>query len=143
MVGCNTLVRRERKADRGNLQPTLFSKTQGGYVMRFLLAGLLMVGTLVCLFDGVQAQEKKGDQKEVTLKGKITCGMCELNQDKECATVVVVKVDKKDDVYYFDPVGHKTHHEAICSGGKNGTVTGTVAEKDKRKVITVKSVKFD
>ena len=51
--------------------------------------------------------------------------------------------DKKDVVYYFDTEGHKKHHGAICSEGKPGTVVGTVAEKDKKKTITVKSVKFE
>ena len=55
----------------------------------------------------------------------------------------MVKVEKKDVVYYFDKDGHKKHHSAICSAGKDGSVTGVVSEKDKKKIITVKSVKFD
>jgi len=111
--------------------------------MRILLASLLLVCSALFLFEGAVAQEAKQDAKKVTLKGKITCAKCDLDVTTDCATVIVVKADKKDVVYYFDPKGHKKHHEAICTSSKKGEVTGVVSEENKKKIITVIDVKFD
>jgi hypothetical protein len=113
--------------------------------MRILLASLLFLCTAALLWqNAVVGQEKKEaqDKKEVTLKGKITCAKCELDVTPDCATVIVVKVEKKDVVYYFDKKGHEKHHDGVCSGGKEGTVTGIVADDGKKKTITVTSLKF-
>lgn len=82
------------------------------------------------------------DEKEVTLKGKVTCGKCELKKDKSCATVLVVKEGDKETVYYFDKDSHKKHHGEVCGGGKDGTVTGTVSEKNGKKTVKVSKVEF-
>jgi hypothetical protein len=95
--------------------------------------GLAVVCALVL---SVRADEKP---KEETLKGKITCAKCDLGIEKKCATVLKVK----DTVYYFDDKSAKKYHEEICKEAKEGSVTGTVSEKDKKKTITVKEVKFD
>jgi hypothetical protein len=110
--------------------------------MRVLLAILMVVGSCVAL-TGIQAGEKKDDKKEVTLKGKICCAKCELGVETECMTVVVTKKDNKDITVYFDKAADKKNHASICSDAKNGSVTGTVATKDKKAVITVKTLKFD
>ncbi len=107
--------------------------------MRALLSLLLVLGVALGL-SGTQAGEKK---KEVTLKGKICCAKCELGVETECMTVIVTKKDNKDVTLYFDTPSNKEHHGAICSEAKSGTVTGTVSEVGKKKVIAVKSVKFD
>lgn len=78
---------------------------------------------------------------EETLKGTVTCAKCDLKEKefvdkKACQTVVVVKKDSKDVVYYFDPEGHKKHHGPVCTTPKKGSVTGTVADKDGKKWIT-------
>lgn len=112
--------------------------------MRLLLSSLLLIGAAGLLATGLEGGDKKPEKKEVTLKGKIACGKCELSVDAECATVIVVKnKEKKDIVYYFDPAGHKKFHDDICSAAKPGAVTGTVAEVGKKKVITVKTVTYD
>lgn len=112
--------------------------------MRTLLTSVALLGALVLLLEGVRAQDtKKEDAKEVALKGKITCAKCDLSVTDDCATVIVVTKDKKDTVYYFDAAGHKKFHGPVCSAAKNGTVTGVVSEKDKKKIITVKTVTFD
>ena len=80
--------------------------------------------------------------KEVTLTGKIACAKCELKIAKDCATVIVVKEGGKDTVYYFDEKSHKANHDAICQMGKEGTVTGTLSEKDGKKYIAVTKVTF-
>lgn len=107
--------------------------------MRVLLAIVMLIGGLA--LTGAHAGDKK--DKEVTLKGKICCAKCELSVETECMTVIVTKKDKKDVTIYFDKPSDKKHHASICSEAKNGSVTGTVTEKDKKKVVAVKSLKFD
>ena len=104
-----------------------------------MLVGLAMIAVLAL---GLQAEEKKAD-KEVTLKGKITCGKCELKKDKTCATVIVVTKDDKDTVYYFDKQSHKKYHEDICKEGKKGTVTGTVKKDGKKLIVTVSKLEYE
>jgi hypothetical protein len=96
----------------------------------------VVLGLCVALFlvVGVRAD----DQKEVELKGTITCAKCDLKEAKTCQTVIKVKGDDgKDVVYYFDTAGHKKYHKPICTEAKEGTVKGTVEEKDGKKVVTV------
>jgi hypothetical protein len=83
------------------------------------------------------------DDKEVTLKGTVTCAKCDLKVEKKCATVIVVKDKDKDVVYYFDPKADKANHKTVCTESKKGTVVGTVEEKDGKKTVTVKKVTFD
>jgi hypothetical protein len=80
--------------------------------------------------------------KEVTIKGDVTCAKCGLNKEKTCMTVVVEKKDKMDTVYYFDAETHKKYHGDVCTATKAGTVTGTVTEKDGKKTIAVKDLKY-
>jgi hypothetical protein len=107
--------------------------------MTAFLLGVFSLSLL--LLAGVQAQDSKG--KEVTVKGKITCAKCDLGTETACKTVVVTKTDGKETVLYFDPAGHKKYHSNICSDPKPGSVTGTVKDEGKMKVITVKDVKFE
>ncbi len=79
---------------------------------------------------------------EMTLKGTITCAKCDLGVEPKCATVIKVKEGDKDVVYYFDTKGDKANHGKICKSPKEGTVTGTVAEKDGKKWITVSKVEW-
>lgn len=111
--------------------------------MRYVLIPILMLCTsLMFVSDSGFAQDKK-DKKDVVLKGKITCGKCDLMVDKACATVIVVTVEKKDIVYYFDKASHKEHHDGICSDPKKGTVEATIVDDGKKKVISVKKLTFD
>ncbi len=105
-------------------------------MLRFACAALCL-GLVVGLT--ARAEEKK---KEVTLEGKITCAKCDLNVEKACATVIVAKEDGKDVTYYFDKASHGKNHKAICQEAKEGKVTGTVSEKDGKKIITVSKVEF-
>lgn len=104
--------------------------------MRFAL--FVVLGLSVALVSGALAQDK-----EVNLKGSITCAKCDLGKEKKCATVIVVKDGDKDVVYYFDAKSDKANHRTICQGGKKGSVTGTVSEKDGKKTVTVTKVAFD
>jgi len=101
----------------------------------------LVGALLLVLSDASVGGEKKA--KDVTVKGKVTCAKCDLMQTDACATVIVTKKDGKETVLFFDPASHKKNHAAVCQAPKDGSVTGTIAEKDGKKVITVKSVKFD
>jgi len=82
--------------------------------------------------------------KEVTLKGEIMCAKCELKEGSKCATVIRVKEDGKDVTYYFKDKGSKEeYHESVCGGGtKEGTVIGTVTEKNGKKWITPTKVEY-
>lgn len=105
--------------------------------MRLALSLCLCLAVL-CAFTMTSVAE----EKEVTLEGKITCGKCDLKVDKACATVIVVKQDGKDVVYYFDPKSHKEHHKTICTEPTDGKVVGVVSKKDDKQIITVSKVEF-
>ncbi len=94
---------------------------------------------LVAFIATAQARPDK-DQK--TLTGTITCAKCDLGKESKCATVIKVTEGGKDEIYYFDQKGDKANHGKICKSPKEGTVTGTVSEKDGKKVITVSKVEF-
>src|SRR5438093_627348 len=111
--------------------------------MRTLLAGFALAVAAIVLTSGSNAQDKKTDKKEVVLKGLIACNKCELGKSAHCETVIVVKEDKKDVVYYFDAAAHKKNHGGICEAGKKGTVEGVIGKDGDKKTITVKKITFD
>jgi hypothetical protein len=100
----------------------------------FALAAVLVVVTA--------AAQARPDKKEVTLKGTITCAKCDLGVEKKCATVIKVKDGGKDVVYYLDDKAGKANHKEICQASKPGSVTGTVDEKDGKKIVTATKVEF-
>ena len=108
--------------------------------MRTAFSFVLSLVALSFLVLGLKAEDKK----EVTLKGEIMCAKCELKEAKKCQTVIVVKEDDKDVTYYFKDKGTKEeYHEAVCGGGrKEGSVKGTVSEKDGKKWITPSKVEY-
>ncbi len=80
--------------------------------------------------------------KEAKMTGKVTCAKCDLKTAKECATVLIAKEGGKDVTYYLDEKSSKANHEAVCQGGKEGTVTGVVTEKGGKKIITATKVEL-
>src|SRR5262245_35615230 len=108
--------------------------------MKTLISCLTVFALVFVLQAGIQAG---GKDKEVTLKGKITCAKCDLGVEAKCATVIVVKKDGKDVTYYFDAESGKKNHAAICNEAKQGSVTGVVGGDDKKHTIMVKSLKFE
>ena len=96
--------------------------------------------TSCLLFVLVLALPVLSQDKQVTLNGKITCAHCDLKMGKECATVIVTKEKGKDAIYYLDEKSSNANHEAVCKGGKEGSVTGTVSEKDGKQIITASKV---
>jgi hypothetical protein len=85
----------------------------------------------------------KADDKEVTLKGTITCLKCDLKKADKCATVIKVKDKDKEVVYLFDEVSGKKHHSKICTKPTPGTVKGTVTKDGDKLIIKVTDVKFE
>jgi hypothetical protein len=87
---------------------------------------------------GFMALAQAEDAKEETLKGTVTCGKCDLKLVTKCNTVIKVK----DTVYWFDKDSNKKYHKDTCMEAKEGTVTGTVTEKDGKKWIKVSKVEY-
>ena len=102
-----------------------------------------MLAVLALLFVFTVATQAEDKEKKVTLKGSITCAKCDLKIEKNCTTVIKVKKDDKDVVYYFDKESGKKHHKAICTEAKKGEVTGTVSKDGDKLVITVEKLKFE
>ena len=90
----------------------------------------------------VATAQARPDKEEKTLKGTITCAKCDLGVESKCATVIKVKEGDKDVVYYLDQKSDKANHSKICKTPKEGTVTGTVSEKDGKKVVTATKVEI-
>ena len=95
-----------------------------------LLAGLAFAGaTLTAL---------AADSKETTITGNMVCGKCTLHETKTCQNVVQV-MDGTNTVNYYLKQNEvsKAQHEAVCHGdSEKVTVTGTVKEKDGKKILT-------
>jgi hypothetical protein len=107
-----------------------------------MLSLVLVLGGLALFMANTGVAQD--DKKEVTLKGTITCGKCDLMVDKQCATVIVVKDAKgKDVVFYFDMPSHKEFHDGVCTEAKKGSVVGTVKDEGKKKIVSVKKVNYD
>ncbi len=98
------------------------------------------VCALFALVFAVSLVARAEEDKEVTLKGKITCAKCDLKLEKECMNVIQVKDGDKTVTYYFDPA--KKEHKEVCTAAKEGTVVGTVSEKDGKKIVKVSKVEF-
>jgi hypothetical protein len=67
-----------------------------------------------------------------------------LKESKKCQTVIQVKDGDKTVTYYLDDRGNREgHHEPVCGGDrKEGSVTGTILEKDGKKMIKPKRVEY-
>ena len=109
--------------------------------MRTALSMFLGLAFVLTLTLGLQADSKNGEKK-VTLKGSITCAKCDLKLADKCATVIKVEKDGKDTVYYFDTASNKKYHAKICTTPMDGTVSGTVTEKDGKKTVKVTKLEF-
>jgi hypothetical protein len=117
----------------------------GGSIMKI---GMKLTGTALVMLAlaRLATGALQTADKEVTLQGKIMCAKCALNLNgiRKCTTCIQVKEGDKDVVYLFLDKGMKeAYHHEICGGGaKEGTVTGTVFEKDGMKWIKPKEVKY-
>ena len=109
--------------------------------MKTFVSVAVFSGAVLLLAAMLVAQEK---DKEVTLKGTLMCAKCTLGKTAECTTAIQVKEGDKTVTYYLDDKGAgEEHHEPICGGAKKeGTVTGTVQERDGKKWIKPKKVEY-
>lgn len=96
--------------------------------------------TFAFLAFALVAQEKK----DVTLKGTLLCAKCTLGQTAECTTAIQVKEGDKLVTYLLDDKGAaEEHHAPICGGDKKeGTVIGTVQDRDGKKWIKPTKVEY-
>lgn len=100
-----------------------------------LVLGLAVIGALTY-------NSQAADEKETTLKGTITCAKCDLKKEKGCKTVIVVKADKEEKVYYFDKDAHKKYHGDTCTEAKEGSVTGTTGKDGDKLTVKVSKVEY-
>jgi len=103
-------------------------------IMRTLTVIVCLVFMIVLVLPAVS------QDKQVTLTGKITCAHCDLKVGTECATVIVAKENNQDVIYYLDEKSNKANHEAICAAAKEGSVTGTISQKEGKRIITASKV---
>ena len=99
-----------------------------------ILSAFVVAGLLIAFVGAPVVAE----EKEETLKGKITCAKCELGKADKCHTVI--KVGEK--VYWFDAESSKKFHKEICTEGKEGTVVGKVKTEGDKMVVTATKVEF-
>lgn len=96
-------------------------------LMLALLAGLAIASATTALAAD-----------ETTITGNMVCAKCTLHETDTCQNVVQVAEDGKTVNYYLkmNKVS-KDAHGAICHGeAEKVTVTGTVKEKDGKKMMT-------
>jgi hypothetical protein len=98
-------------------------------LMLAALAGMAVVTTTTTL---------AAPTDETTITGNMVCAKCTLHETDSCQNVVQVKEDGKTVNYYLEQNDlSKGAHDPICQGApEKVTVTGTVKEKDGRKVMT-------
>jgi hypothetical protein len=83
--------------------------------------------------------------KEVTLKGQLGCGKCSFKEASACQNVLKVKdaAGKETSYALADNDVSRANHEKVCGPASPATVTGTVSEKDGKKVLTASAITFD
>ena len=82
------------------------------------------------------------EDKEVTVKGEGKCAKCALHETEKCQNVIQTKEGDKTVTYYLadNDVSKAFHHDNLCKGSKEVTATGTVSEKDGKKVLTISKI---
>lgn len=105
---------------------------------RILVA--FLVAAIMCLYTA--SFVRAADSKEVTLKGTMTCAMCDLKETTHCQSVLQVKDgDKTTNYYLTDNALSKDTHQAVCKAAKEGvSITGVVSEKDGKQWITASKI---
>jgi hypothetical protein len=108
----------------------------------WMVGAILTVAVALVLVGNITAADK-----EVTLKGAVVCGKCALKETDKCSNVLIVKDGDKEVKYYLQDKGvdESFHKDKVCTTGKKGseaTVTGTVVEKDGKKLLTATKVEF-
>ncbi len=78
----------------------------------------------------------------VTITGEGKCGKCALKETAKCQNVIEVEENGKTVKYYMAPNDvAKAYHKEVCQTTTKTTATGTVEEKDGKKVMTATELK--
>jgi hypothetical protein len=84
--------------------------------------------------------------EEKTITGDAVCGKCALKETPKCQNVVMVEEGGKTVNYYLEGAESKKAHQAlgICTAKKTDPikvkVTGTLSEKDGKKILMVSKI---
>ena len=77
----------------------------------------------------------------VTITGEGKCGKCALKETAKCQNVIEVEEGGKTVKYYLaDNKTAKDYHGTVCKTTVKTKATGTVEEKDGKKVMTASSI---
>lgn len=101
--------------------------------MRKILAGLILMlsGTTFAW----------ADSKEVTIEGDGKCAKCAMKETKDCQNAIVVTENGKETTYYLEPNKvAKDYHGNVCKKTTKTKATGTVEEKDGKKILTASKI---
>lgn len=80
--------------------------------------------------------------KEVTITGEGMCAKCALHETTKCQNVIQTQEDGKTVNYYLtqNKVSKDFHHDNLCQKNEKVTATGTVSEKDGKKILTASKI---
>jgi len=97
--------------------------------------------TLIAL-AGLLAIPAFAADKEVTITGEGMCAKCALHETAKCQNVIQTHEDGKTVNYYLaqNDVSKNFHHDNLCQKNEKVTATGTLSEKDGKKVLTVSKI---
>jgi hypothetical protein len=98
---------------------------------------------LAALLVTVLATTAVAASKEVTITGEGMCAKCALHETDKCQTVIQTQEDGKTVTYYLaQNKVSKEFHENVCKESHKVTATGTVKEKDGKKVLTASKIEL-
>ncbi len=81
------------------------------------------------------------DGKEVTLTGDGVCAKCALKETPTCQNAIKVEEGGKTVTYYLAPNAvAKKYHSTVCQATVKTKATGTVEEKDGKKILTATKI---
>jgi hypothetical protein len=106
---------------------------------RTSLSLIALAGLLVAL----TAPAFAGDSKEVTITGEGKCAKCAMHEGDKCQSVIQAEENGKTVTYYLaQNKVSMDFHENVCKETQKVTATGTVKEKDGKKVLTASKVEL-
>lgn len=80
---------------------------------------------------------------KITLTGEGKCAKCALHETDKCQNVIQVKEGDKTTTYYLaQNKVSKDFHENLCKHPEKISVTGTVKEKNGKKVLTASKIEL-
>jgi opacity protein-like surface antigen len=93
---------------------------------------------------GLLAASAFAADNEVTITGEGMCAKCALHETEKCQNAIQTQEDGKTVTYYLtqNDVSKNFHHDNLCKQNQKVTATGTVSEKDGKKVLTVSKIEL-